>query len=95
MIAPTFHSSILKSFMPVFNKNANNLVKQFKNHEGNIFDCHDYLSSATVDTLLGKFLNFYNVTFIYYLKKNHVRVYLKSSEAIRSSQIPCVIFLVE
>ncbi|CAH1103827.1 unnamed protein product [Psylliodes chrysocephalus] len=52
MIAPTFHSSILKSFMPVFNKNANNLVKQFKNHEGNIFDCHDYLSSATVDTLL-------------------------------------------
>ncbi|CAG9861388.1 unnamed protein product [Phyllotreta striolata] len=52
MIAPTFHSSILKSFMPVFNKQARNLVAQFRKEQSNEFDCHDYMSSATVDTLL-------------------------------------------
>lgn len=52
MIAPTFHTSILKSFMPVFNKNAAALVESFRKEKGKIFDCHDYMSSTTVDTLL-------------------------------------------
>ncbi|XP_056642364.1 cytochrome P450 4g1-like [Diorhabda sublineata] len=52
MIAPTFHTSILKSFMPVFNKNAAALVASFRKEQGKIFDCHDYMSSTTVDTLL-------------------------------------------
>nr|WCC58132.1 cytochrome P450 [Pharsalia antennata] len=52
MIAPTFHSSILKSFMPVFNKNANNLLESLKKEEGRVFDVHDYMSGTTVDTLL-------------------------------------------
>ncbi|KAJ8947562.1 hypothetical protein NQ318_005042 [Aromia moschata] len=52
MIAPTFHSSILKSFMPVFNKNANNLIDSFKKEYGKAFDVHDYMSRTTVDTLL-------------------------------------------
>ncbi|KAJ8922743.1 hypothetical protein NQ315_007778 [Exocentrus adspersus] len=52
MIAPTFHSSILKSFIPVFNKNANNLLENLKKEEGKVFDCHDYMSGTTVDTLL-------------------------------------------
>ncbi|KAJ8947560.1 hypothetical protein NQ318_005040 [Aromia moschata] len=52
MIAPTFHSSILKSFMPVFNKNANNLIESFKKESGKAFDVHDYMSGTTVDTLL-------------------------------------------
>ncbi|VEN62466.1 unnamed protein product [Callosobruchus maculatus] len=52
MIAPTFHTSILKSFVPVFNRNANNLISQFKKELGNEFDVHDYMSGATVDTLL-------------------------------------------
>nr|XP_023012134.1 cytochrome P450 4g15-like [Leptinotarsa decemlineata] len=51
MIAPTFHTSILKSFMPVFNKNANNLVEQFKK-EKKVFDVHNQMSAVTVDTLL-------------------------------------------
>ncbi|XP_018572314.1 cytochrome P450 4g15-like [Anoplophora glabripennis] len=52
MIAPTFHSSILKSFMPVFNKNANTLLESLKKEEGKEFDVHDYMSGTTVDTLL-------------------------------------------
>ncbi|KAI2474059.1 hypothetical protein C4B38_000146 [Diabrotica virgifera virgifera] len=52
MIAPTFHTSILKSFMPVFNRNAIALVETFRKEQGKVFDCHDYLSSTTVDTLL-------------------------------------------
>ncbi|KAJ8976569.1 hypothetical protein NQ317_016363 [Molorchus minor] len=52
MIAPTFHSSILKSFMPVFNKNAQNLIDSFTKELGKTFDVHDYMSGTTVDTLL-------------------------------------------
>ncbi|XP_030750790.1 cytochrome P450 4g1-like [Sitophilus oryzae] len=52
MIAPTFHSSILKSFFPVFNKNANRLLEKLEKEKGKLFDCHDYMSGATVDTLL-------------------------------------------
>lgn len=59
MIAPTFHASILKSFMPVFNKNANSVIKQFEKEVGKLFDVHDYMSGVTVDTLLGK-LNLYS-----------------------------------
>lgn len=57
MIAPTFHSSILKSFMPVFNKNANTLLKQLDKVKGQIFDVHDYMSGTTVDILLGKYIH--------------------------------------
>ncbi|XP_076273637.1 cytochrome P450 4g15-like [Rhynchophorus ferrugineus] len=52
MIAPTFHSSILKSFFPVFNKNANRLLEKLEKEKNKIFDVHDYMSGATVDTLL-------------------------------------------
>ncbi|CAG9761915.1 unnamed protein product [Ceutorhynchus assimilis] len=52
MIAPTFHSSILKSFMPVFNKNALSLLNQLEKVKGQIFDVHDYMSGTTVDILL-------------------------------------------
>ncbi|KAG5880483.1 hypothetical protein JTB14_035195 [Gonioctena quinquepunctata] len=52
MIAPTFHTSILKSFMPVFNKNARTLVDKFREEKSHIFDVHNYMSAATVDTLL-------------------------------------------
>ncbi|RZC31808.1 cytochrome P450 monooxygenase CYP4G7, partial [Asbolus verrucosus] len=53
MIAPTFHQTILKTFVPVFNKNANELVEQLrKDTLREICDIHDYMSSATVDVLL-------------------------------------------
>ncbi|KAL1509300.1 hypothetical protein ABEB36_004062 [Hypothenemus hampei] len=52
MIAPTFHSAILKSFMPIFNKNAENLIQQLELVKGNILDVHDYMSGTTVDILL-------------------------------------------
>ncbi|KAH1021970.1 hypothetical protein HUJ04_011450 [Dendroctonus ponderosae] len=52
MIAPTFHSSILKSFMPVFNKNARVLLQQLDKVKGQEFDVHDYMSGTTVDILL-------------------------------------------
>jgi cytochrome P450 family 4 len=54
MIAPTFHQSILKTFIPVFNQNAKDLVDQLRNNVLNqICDIHDYMSGATVDVLLG------------------------------------------
>ena len=54
MIAPTFHQSILKTFMPVFNKNANDLVELLRSEVlGKICDVHDYMSGTTVDVLLG------------------------------------------
>ncbi|KAJ3648797.1 hypothetical protein Zmor_020573 [Zophobas morio] len=53
MIAPTFHQSILKTFMPVFNKNANDLVQLLRSEVvGKVCDVHDYMSGATVDVLL-------------------------------------------
>ncbi|KAJ8976568.1 hypothetical protein NQ317_016362, partial [Molorchus minor] len=55
--SPTFHSSILKSFMPVFNKNAQNLIDSFTKELGKTFDVHDYMSGTTVDTLIGNGLN--------------------------------------
>lgn len=58
MIAPTFHTSILKSFVPVFNKNANRLIASLKKEIGTVFDVHDYLSGTTVDVLLGKCLQY-------------------------------------
>lgn len=53
MIAPTFHSSILKSFMPIFNKNSRVLLQQLNKVKGQEFDVHDYMSGTTVDILLG------------------------------------------
>lgn len=53
MIAPTFHQSILKTFMPVFNKNADELVEILRKEVvGKICDIHDYMSGTTVDVLL-------------------------------------------
>ena len=54
MIVPTFHQSILKTFVPVFSKNANDLVELLRNEVvGKVCDVHDYTSEATVDVLLG------------------------------------------
>ncbi|XP_049865564.1 cytochrome P450 4g15-like [Pectinophora gossypiella] len=52
IIAPTFHINILKSFIPVFNKNSKNVVDKLKNEMDKTFDIHDYMSEATVDILL-------------------------------------------
>ncbi|XP_015183588.1 PREDICTED: cytochrome P450 4g15-like [Polistes dominula] len=51
-IAPSFHMSILKSFVPLFYENSLTLVKRLKNQIGKEFDCHDYLSTITVDILV-------------------------------------------
>ncbi|XP_066140702.1 cytochrome P450 4g1-like [Euwallacea fornicatus] len=52
MLAPTFHSSILKTFMPIFNKNAIALLKKLDKAKSLTFDVHDYMSGTTVDILL-------------------------------------------
>ncbi|EZA56389.1 hypothetical protein DMN91_009791 [Ooceraea biroi] len=51
IIAPTFHISILKSFVPLFYENSISLVKRLTKEVGKEFDCHDYLSATTVDIL--------------------------------------------
>lgn len=51
IIAPTFHISILKTFVPLFYENSMHLVKRFRDKVGKEFDCHDYLSATTVDIL--------------------------------------------
>ncbi|KAL3266632.1 hypothetical protein HHI36_010795 [Cryptolaemus montrouzieri] len=52
MIAPTFHHSILKTFVPVFNKNSEAVIKKFEQKLGQTIDVHDYMSGVTVDILL-------------------------------------------
>lgn len=50
-IAPTFHMSILKTFVPLFYENSIDLVRRLRDEVGKEFDCHDYLSAVTVDIL--------------------------------------------
>lgn len=54
MIAPTFHINILKSFVNVFYQNSAAIAKRMEKEIGKEFDCHDYMSEATVNILLGK-----------------------------------------
>ncbi|XP_073833000.1 cytochrome P450 4g1-like [Musca autumnalis] len=52
MIAPTFHQSILKSFVPTFVKHSKAVVGRMSDKVGQEFDCHKYMSETTVDILL-------------------------------------------
>lgn len=52
LIAPTFHMSILKSFVPTFYKNSLEVCDRLGKEFGKTFDVHDYMSEATVDILL-------------------------------------------
>lgn len=51
LIAPTFHLNVLKSFIELFNENSRHTVEKMKKEIGN-FDCHDYMSEATVEILM-------------------------------------------
>lgn len=44
--------NVLKSFVPTFNDNARYVVGRLSKEVGKDFDCHDYMSEATVDILL-------------------------------------------
>jgi cytochrome P450 family 4 len=52
LIAPTFHLNVLKSFIDLFNANSREVVQKLKKEIGKEFDCHDYMSEATVEILL-------------------------------------------
>ncbi|XP_016982470.1 cytochrome P450 4g1 [Drosophila rhopaloa] len=52
MIAPTFHQSILKSFVPTFVDHSKSVVARMGLEQGKSFDVHDYMSQTTVDILL-------------------------------------------
>ncbi|XP_055840918.1 cytochrome P450 4g15 [Episyrphus balteatus] len=52
LIAPTFHLNVLKSFIELFNENSRNVVNKLKSEGEKTFDCHDYMSEATVEILL-------------------------------------------
>jgi len=52
LIAPTFHLNILKSFIDLFNKNSRETCDKLRKEDGKEFDCHDYMSEATVEMLL-------------------------------------------
>ncbi|XP_039498931.1 cytochrome P450 4g1 [Drosophila santomea] len=52
MIAPTFHQSILKSFVPTFVDHSKAVVARMGLESGKSFDVHDYMSQTTVDILL-------------------------------------------
>ncbi|XP_060532305.1 cytochrome P450 4g15 [Cylas formicarius] len=52
LIAPTFHLNVLKSFIDLFNKNSRETVRKLEKEIGKEFDCHDYMSEATVEILL-------------------------------------------
>uniref|UniRef100_T1PG00 Cytochrome P450 n=1 Tax=Musca domestica TaxID=7370 RepID=T1PG00_MUSDO len=52
MIAPTFHQSILKSFVPAFVQHSKKVVERMAKELGKEFDVHDYMSQTTVEILL-------------------------------------------
>ncbi|XP_053948671.1 cytochrome P450 4g15 [Anastrepha obliqua] len=52
LIAPTFHLNVLKSFIDLFNENSLHVVRKLRAEGGKTFDCHDYMSEATVEILL-------------------------------------------
>nr|NP_001352320.1 cytochrome P450 4g15-like [Anoplophora glabripennis]QYA71968.1 cytochrome P450 [Anoplophora glabripennis] len=52
LIAPTFHLNVLKSFIDLFNANSREVVEKLRKEIGKDFDCHDYMSEATVEILL-------------------------------------------
>nr|XP_014101708.1 cytochrome P450 4g15 [Bactrocera oleae] len=52
LIAPTFHLNVLKSFIDLFNENSQLVVRKLRAEGGKAFDCHDYMSEATVEILL-------------------------------------------
>jgi cytochrome P450 family 4 len=52
MIAPTFHQTILKSFVPTFVQHSKNVVNRMSKEVGKEFDVHDYMSQTTVEILL-------------------------------------------
>ncbi|XP_061401492.1 cytochrome P450 4g1-like [Musca vetustissima] len=52
MIAPTFHQSILKSFVPTFVEHSKRVVERLSHEVGHEFDAHKYMSQATVEILL-------------------------------------------
>ncbi|KAI9589288.1 cytochrome P450 4g1-like [Glossina fuscipes] len=52
MIAPTFHQSILKSFVPTFVQHSKDVCDRFNNKIGKEFDVHEYMSETTVNILL-------------------------------------------
>ncbi|KAK5643929.1 hypothetical protein RI129_007774 [Pyrocoelia pectoralis] len=52
LIYPTFHMNILKKFIVLFNTNSRETVEKLRKEVGKTFDCHDYMSEATVEMLL-------------------------------------------
>lgn len=52
MIAPTFHTNILKSFVSVFYRNSVGVVNNLRKEIGKEFDIHEYMSEVTTDILL-------------------------------------------
>ncbi|XP_036318645.1 cytochrome P450 4g1-like [Rhagoletis pomonella] len=53
MIAPTFHQSILKSFVPTFVKHSQNVANRLEaRFLGQEFDVHSHMSQTTVEILL-------------------------------------------
>lgn len=58
LIAPTFHTNVLKTFVDLFNKNSKLTVEKLKQFNGKTFDCHEYMCEATVEILLGEKLYF-------------------------------------
>ncbi|XP_075156973.1 cytochrome P450 4g1-like [Haematobia irritans] len=52
VIAPTFHQSILKSFIPTFVKYSAKVVERLSEELGKEIDAHGYMSQITVEILL-------------------------------------------
>jgi cytochrome P450 family 4 len=52
MIAPTFHLSVLKRFMEEFDLSSKRVISRMRKEGGKTFDCHDYMSECTVETLM-------------------------------------------
>lgn len=58
LINPTFNRQVLKSYIPIFNKETNTLTDLLaKEVDGGAFDIYEYMDRCTLDTVCRKWKN--------------------------------------
>lgn len=55
MLTPTFHFKILENFIPIFNRNAKLLTKNFTSSKNTAVEVDSYVSLCTLDIICGEF----------------------------------------
>lgn len=85
LIAPTFHLNVLKSFVGLFNKNSRIICEKMEEEIGKEFDVHEYMSTVTVDILIGEYLNLGKFLKITIMSRFDVFMYVETAMGIKKT----------